>query len=242
MEQEQHVEQAISTECTSQELFFYCESCGKVYEDSESFNRDHTVGQSSCCGVVHKEEEELIEEATVEDAGEEIVEADVPLWEVVDLPTTSAMTEPDESDPSQSERYFCYDCHSIFENRTSAEDHVCPRVELSSSSGPQLSAAGAPKPAIRRKVSSASAKAGATGTSSISCDICNTVFSSTKFLKFHMRIHEKRGSKSIQDALPVGAHQQYSELDQFYCEICNKRLVFHRNVYFTKLTFDLRQL
>lgn len=241
MEQEQHVEQAVFTECTSQELFFYCESCGKVYEDSESFNKDHIDGQSSCCGVV-KDEEEFIEQTTVEDGDEEIVEADVPLWEVVDLPATSAMPEQEEPDLSQSERYFCYDCHSIFENRTSAEDHVCPRAELSSASGPQLSAAGAPKPAIRRKVSSTSAKSGTTGASSISCDICNTVFSSTKFLKFHMRIHEKRGSKSIQDALPVGAHQQYSELDQFYCEICNKRLVFHRNVYVTKLTLVLRQL
>ncbi|XP_017106263.2 zinc finger protein 454 [Drosophila bipectinata] len=215
-----HVEQTVSPECTSQELFFYCESCGKVYEDSESFNRDHTQ-QSSCCGVF-KEEMQFIEEATVEDGAEEILEADAPLWEVVDTPATSAMTEQDETDPSQSERYFCYDCHSIFENRTSAEDHVCPRAELSTTSGPQVSAASAPSPAIRRKVSSTSAKTGTTGTSSISCDICNTVFSSTKFLKFHMRIHEKRGSKSIQDALPVGAHQQYSELDQFYCEICNK--------------------
>lgn len=41
--------------------------------------------------------------------------------------------------------------------------------------------------------------------------------------RLHMRIHNKRSLKSIQDALPKGAQAEYNERNQFYCEICNKR-------------------
>ncbi|XP_017050303.1 zinc finger protein 2 homolog [Drosophila ficusphila] len=203
----------------------YCETCGNVYEDSEAYARDHFQQSVSCCsateGLVLVEETTADEEAAgdciLEEVGEdEIVEADVPLWELVEDVPVSIKT--DVAEPNQSDRYFCYDCHSIFENRNSAEEHVCPE-----SGGGSSQQVGEDKPPTRRKMPGVSAKVGTKAASSvISCGICNTVFSSDKFLKFHMRIHESRASKSIRDALPVGAHQQYSELDQFYCEICNK--------------------
>lgn len=128
---------------------------------------------------------------------------------------------------NKSERYFCFDCHSIFETRQSAEEHSCPQNEANGGSGTKqnntkLSKTQTP---VRRKLTS-DPSAGNNNTTTI-CHICKTKFSSAKCLTFHMRIHNKRASKSIQDALPVGAHQQYSELDQFYCEICNKRFVYY---------------
>ncbi|KAH8373036.1 hypothetical protein KR009_011018, partial [Drosophila setifemur] len=214
-----HVEQsAIGRDGHDQELYFYCETCCNAYEDSEAFAMDH-IRQSGCCGgVVAKEELGFVEKTTAGKESEEIMEAEVPLWEVVEVAQTSAETKL-----SQSERYFCYDCHSIFENRSSAEDHVCPRAEACSVSSPQPDVATAERFLARRKYSNPDASASTLGlVSGVNCEICNTVFSSVKFLKLHMRIHKERVPKSIQDALPVGAHQQYSELDQFYCEICNK--------------------
>lgn len=237
------VEDGLSSRCgATQELLFYCENCANIYEDSEAYAKDHSQ-QSGCCGGGIKEEFEFVEEIiaddqaeevtpgstlAVEDSEEEILEADVPLWEVVEDTSASIKVEQNETETSHSDRYFCYDCHSIFENRSSAEDHVCPQAESGGGSIQHAveAAAGADKPSPRRKLPSVASrsdsKSGAQP-SVISCEICNTIFSTAKFLKFHMRIHEKVVSKSIQDALPVGAHQQYSELDQFYCEICNKR-------------------
>lgn len=39
----------------------------------------------------------------------------------------------------------------------------------------------------------------------------------------HMRIHDKRDNKSIQEALPAGAQDEYKDVEKFYCEICDKR-------------------
>ncbi|KAH8347895.1 hypothetical protein KR084_002199, partial [Drosophila pseudotakahashii] len=222
-----HVEDAgaaLSGDAAPQE-FLYCESCGNVYGDSEAYARDHS-GQPGSCGGVSEGltfVDETAKDYILEEVGEEdIVEPDVPLWELVEEVPSNIRAEQNESDElSQSDRYFCYDCHSIFENRSIAEEHVCPRAD--SGAGPSQQVKAEARPPVRRKLASVSARTGPKDSSSvISCGICNTVFSSDKFLKFHMRIHESRASKSIQEALPVGAHQQYSELDQFYCEICNK--------------------
>ncbi|XP_017024914.1 zinc finger protein ZFP2 [Drosophila kikkawai] len=228
-----HVEDGLCG--TTQSPLFYCESCGNIYGDNESYAKDHSHQSGCCVGGIKKElefvEEFISEEQTEvpaslaeEDNEEEIHEADVPLWEVVDDPIKA---DENETDPTHSDRYFCYDCHSIFENRSSAEDHVCPQADTGGGSIQHADEipAGTAKPPTRRKLPSVAARTDSKGSSQssvISCEICNTVFSSAKFLKFHMRIHEKVAPKSIQDALPVGAHQQYSKLDQFYCEICNK--------------------
>lgn len=174
-----------------------------------------------------------------DDLIEELDEASEPqLWEVLDDDELVHTTEPEvhneaeiateaeaeaEELPNKSERYFCFDCHSIFETRQSAEDHSCPQAEAngearSKNNNTKLSKAQTP---MRRKGAATTASSNNNNSITV-CDICKTQFSSAKCLKFHMRIHNKRASKSIQDALPVGAHQQYSELDQFYCEICNK--------------------
>ncbi|KAH8237251.1 hypothetical protein KR038_008340, partial [Drosophila bunnanda] len=234
-----HVEDGLVPNCeTTQPLLLYCESCGNIYDDNEAYAKDHRH-QSGCCVSGSKEEFQFIEEIISdestevtpslpeEDNEEEILEADVPLWEVVDDSSSTIKFEENEAEPTQSDRYFCYDCHSIFENRSSAEDHVCPQAESGGGSIQHAvdTAEATAKPPPRRKLPIVAArtdsKSGAQP-SVIRCEICNTVFSSAKFLKFHMRIHEKVAPKSIQDALPVGAHQQYSKLDQFYCEICNK--------------------
>ncbi|KAH8398210.1 hypothetical protein KR222_002871, partial [Zaprionus bogoriensis] len=123
-----------------------------------------------------------------------------------------------EGAPTKSERYFCFDCHTIFETRQSAEEHSCPQAEANSGPDTRQKYPKNQTP-LRRKLTAAPA---VDISASTICHICKTKFSSARCLKFHMRIHSKRASKSIQDALPVGAHQQYSELDQFYCEICNK--------------------
>ncbi|XP_037716651.1 zinc finger protein 2 isoform X2 [Drosophila subpulchrella] len=220
-----HVEHAASSgNGAGGQEFLYCECCGNVYEDGEAYARDHS-GQPGTCGGVREDLEfvdQIAGDIVLEEVGDEgIVEPDVPLWELVEEVPANSRAELDEAEPSQSDRYFCYDCHSIFENRSSAEEHVCPQAESGAGSSQQVKAD--QKAPVRRKLSSVSARAAQKDASSvISCGICNTVFSSEKFLKFHMRIHDSRASKSIQDALPVGAHQQYSELDQFYCEICNK--------------------
>ncbi|EDW00697.1 GH21026 [Drosophila grimshawi] len=181
-------------------------------------------------------EDDLIEE--VDDASEP------QLWEVLDddevlLPAEvedEAQTEPEaeaqsEQMSSKSERYFCFDCHSIFVTRESAEEHSCPQAEATTTTTTGGKPSTANKLAktqtpVRRK--GATATAASSNNTATVCHICKTKFSSAKCLKFHMRIHNKRASKSIQDALPVGAHQQYSELDQFYCEICNKS--FEKNL------------
>ncbi|KRG05110.1 zinc finger protein 836 isoform X1 [Drosophila mojavensis] len=180
-----------------------------------------------------------------DDLVEELDEASEPqLWEVleddeqvearvVNEAEIASEAEPEDEEEAEaeaeevsnkSERYFCFDCHSIFETRQSAEDHSCPQAEASGeargkSNNAKLAKTQTP---MRRKVAAAAASSSSNNSSVTVCDICNTKFSSAKCLKFHMRIHNKRAPKSIQDALPVGAHQQYSELDQFYCEICNK--------------------
>ncbi|XP_017010234.2 zinc finger protein draculin [Drosophila takahashii] len=219
-----HVEEAAGAafpgDAAPQE-FLYCESCGNVYGDGEAYARDHS-GQPGSCGGVSEGlafVDETARDYILEEVHEEdIVEPDVPLWELVEeVPATA-----EQHESTMSERYFCYDCHSIFENRSSAEEHLCPRPDSGAGSSQPLKAEA--RPPVRRKLASVSGQR--TGPkdaiSAISCGICNTVFSSDKFLKFHMRIHDSRASKSIQEALPVGAHQQYSELNQFYCEICNK--------------------
>lgn len=217
-----HVEDGDLSGGALQQEFLYCESCGNVYEDTESYDRAHGPQAGCCTGASGELDfiEEVAEDCISEEVGEEdIVYADVPLWELVEEVPANVKAEKDQNEPSNSDRYFCYDCHSIFENRNKAEEHICPRAESGGSSQQD----GDAKAPVRRKLASVSARTGPRDASSfISCGICNTVFSSEKFLKFHMRIHENRAPKSIQDALPIGAHQQYSELDQFYCEICNK--------------------
>lgn len=194
-----------------------------------------------------------IESAVVEDnIIEELEDASEPqLWEMLEDDEDQDEHNDDDNDDEQllesesnaevvleetvevadllnkSERYFCFDCHSIFETRQSAEEHSCPQNEANGGSGTKqnntkLSKTQTP---VRRKLTN-DPSAGNNNTTTI-CHICKTKFSSAKCLTFHMRIHNKRASKSIQDALPVGAHQQYSELDQFYCEICNKRYVYY---------------
>ncbi|XP_043645734.1 zinc finger protein 814 [Drosophila teissieri] len=219
-----HVEDAHSGGALPQE-FLYCESCGNVYDDTGSYDRDHRPQNGCCIGVGVSGElhfvEEIAEDCILEEVSDEdIVDADVPLWELVDEDSVNRKAEEEEPEPSNSDRYFCYDCHSIFENRNRAEEHICPRAESGGGSSQHVGDVKAP---ARRKFASVNEGTGPNDASSvISCGICNTVFSSEKFLKFHMRIHENRAPKTIQDALPIGAHQQYSELDQFYCEICNK--------------------
>ncbi|XP_034477477.1 zinc finger protein 260 isoform X2 [Drosophila innubila] len=197
--------------------------------------------------AVEVKDETYFDEETIDDDSvviedeliEELADVSEPqLWEVVDDDAAEtefileeeanpdheaeaeAEVEPEaEESPNKSERYFCFDCHSIFETRQSAEEHSCPEGEANpKKNNPKFAKTQTP---IRRKLP-VSIAAGSSNNTSTVCSICKTKFSSAKCLKFHMRIHNKRSPKSIQDALPVGAHQQYSELDQFYCEICNK--------------------
>lgn len=175
-----------------------------------------------------------------EDIIEELDETSEPqLWEVLEDDDNEQLPPPESNEAevifeetvevgemlNKSERYFCFDCHSIFETRQSAEEHSCPQNEANGGPGTKKNNAKLAKTQtpVRRKLTN-DPSAGNNSSTTI-CHICKTKFSSAKCLKFHMRIHNKRTSKSIQDALPVGAHQQYSELDQFYCEICNKRFV-----------------
>lgn len=175
-----------------------------------------------------------------EDIIEELDDASEPqLWEVLEDDDNEQLPPPESNEAevifeetvevgemlNKSERYFCFDCHSIFETRQSAEEHSCPQNEANGGPGTKKNNAKLAKTQtpVRRKLTN-DPSAGNNSSTTI-CHICKTKFSSAKCLKFHMRIHNKRTSKSIQDALPVGAHQQYSELDQFYCEICNKRFV-----------------
>ncbi|XP_073845997.1 optix-binding protein [Musca autumnalis] len=70
----------------------------------------------------------------------------------------------------------------------------------------------------------------------VKCEICNTFFQTPKNLKLHMKMHNERTVKSIQEALPAGALPEYNELNQFYCEICNKSfdqrlLAIHKNMH-----------
>ncbi|XP_013097912.2 zinc finger protein 436 [Stomoxys calcitrans] len=70
----------------------------------------------------------------------------------------------------------------------------------------------------------------------VKCDICNTFFETAKNLKLHMKMHNERSLKSIQEALPAGALPEYNELNQFFCEICNKSfdqklLIIHKNMH-----------
>lgn len=190
----------------------------------------------------HLDDETIDNDSIVyeEDLVEELDSVSEPqLWEVLDdvevMPDTNTEAdlqaqveseaeveaETDES-PNKSERYFCFDCHSIFETRQSAEEHSCPQAEANGETNSKHNSQKFAKTntPMRRKLPVNPATDGKDANTT--CSICKTKFLSAKCLKFHMRIHNKRISKSIQDALPVGAHQQYSELDQFYCEICNK--------------------
>ncbi|KAH8384693.1 hypothetical protein KR093_005570, partial [Drosophila rubida] len=230
---------------------YYCEDCGNDFDSIDAYNRAHS-GPEGCTGAaetrslvtVHTidvEDEHYLVEDTIdadsivveEDSIEELDDVSEPqLWEVLDdnevAPAdTDAHAEADvelEEVPNKSERYFCFDCHSIFETRQSAEEHSCPQSETNGDAAAKQNNAPYAKTQtpVRRKLANSNAADNNKGGSSTVCSICSTKFSSAKCLKFHMRIHNERASKSIQDALPVGAHQQYSELDQFYCEICNK--------------------
>ncbi|EDW60715.2 zinc finger protein 260 [Drosophila virilis] len=243
-EKQSNVDHFIIDTCADE--LYYCEDCGNDFDSIESYNQAHS-GPDSCSGTVEarskvtvhaveiKDEIQFdddtidIDSIVVEDdLIEELDEASEPqLWDVLEddepLPATEAEVDEAavEEVSNKSERYFCFDCHSIFETRQSAEDHSCPQAdtngEARSKHNTKLAKTQTP---MRRKVTAATA--GSSNSTSTVCHICQTKFSSPKCLKFHMRIHNKRASKSIQDALPVGAHQQYSELDQFYCEICNK--------------------
>ncbi|XP_060652397.1 zinc finger protein 624 [Drosophila nasuta] len=228
---------------------YYCEDCGNDFDSIDAYNRAHS-GPNSCVGVaetgslftvhsVDDKDEPYLGEDTIDsdavviedEAIEELDNVSEPqLWEVLDdsevvpVVETESYAEGDvelEEIPNKSERYFCFDCHSIFETRQSAEEHSCPQAEPNSEPGAKQNNAlfAKTQTPVRRKIAN---NAATEGSSSTICNICSTQFSSAKCLKFHMRIHNERASKSIQDALPVGAHQQYSELDQFYCEICNK--------------------
>ncbi|KAH8297007.1 hypothetical protein KR044_003320, partial [Drosophila immigrans] len=192
-----------------------------------------------------------------DDSIEELDDVSEPqLWEVLEdnevvpvcesptdsLPQTEADVEFEEL-PNKSERYFCFDCHSIFETRQRAEEHSCPQSETNGDPCSKQNNAlfAKTQTPVRRKVTN-NTLADSSSSSTI-CNICSTKFSSAKCLKFHMRIHNERASKSIQDALPVGAHQQYSELDQFYCEICNKSfeqnlLTVHKQMHQSQTQFS----
>ncbi|XP_001361853.3 zinc finger protein 2 [Drosophila pseudoobscura] len=190
----------------SQECVLHCNFCGNVYENEEAYNKDHHSG--SCLSGIGRdefqtsgtEETNLVEE-------EEIVEADVPLWDVID--------DPQQVD-AESERYFCFDCHIIYESHSSAENHVCPPEGAANVASQNASM---PRQPTRRKVARATADG---DYPKFNCKICNTVFNTQKSLKFHMRIHDEPKLKRIQDALPVGALQEYSGLDLFFCEICQR--------------------
>ncbi|BFG03984.1 zinc finger protein 271 [Drosophila madeirensis] len=193
---------------TVQESALLCNFCRNVYETEEAYEEDHRCG-SCLSGIAVEciEDMDLVEEEKEE---EEIVEADVPLWDVVDGDRVDA----------ESERYFCFDCHIIYESHSSAENHVCPPEGTSNGASQKATM---PKQPVRRKVPGAGATSGPNGDSpKFICKVCNTVFNAQKSLKFHMRIHDERKPKRIQDALPVGAHQEYSELDLFFCEICQR--------------------
>ncbi|KAM8713300.1 hypothetical protein ACLKA7_013591 [Drosophila subpalustris] len=227
---------------------YYCKDCGRDFDSIESYNKSHSTPDGCAADIASQitvqaieiKDETYFDEETIDNEDELIEEleedaSEPQLWEVLDdvdeLPT-AAETEHDldaeaeteaeveeeaENEINKSERYFCFDCHSIFETRQSAEEHSCPQGEPNpKKKSPKFATTQTP---ARRKLPTNSATGNNTSTI---CSICKTKFSSAKSLKFHMRIHNKRSSKSIQDALPVGAHQQYSELDQFYCEICNK--------------------
>ncbi|XP_002062745.2 zinc finger protein 135 [Drosophila willistoni] len=152
-------------------------------------------------------ETEYIETEEMEEVHED---SEPPLWELVEEEEVPGTFDLCEEELSESERYFCYDCHRIFENRVSAEEHICPQAGQTETETAEPPVEVTPAPAVVAR------------NMQVTCHICNTIFGSSKALKFHMRMHGKVSTKSIQDALPVGAHQQYNQLDQFYCEICNK--------------------
>ncbi|XP_067626757.1 zinc finger protein 678 [Eurosta solidaginis] len=64
-------------------------------------------------------------------------------------------------------------------------------------------------------------------TESTTCPVCNTTFSSYKNLKLHMKIHKEQQLRPIEQALPAGAKQQYTDMNKFFCEICNKSFEQH---------------
>lgn len=250
--QKQHsVDHFIIDTCSDE--VYYCEDCGNDFDSIESYNEAHN-GPNSCRGSAESTTEVTLEpieikeeadfddntiemESIEEDIIEELDDTTEPqLWEVLEDDDNELVPPPETNEAevifeetvevgemlNKSERYFCFDCHSIFETRQSAEEHSCPQNEANGAKKNNAKLAKTQTP-VRRKLTN-DPSAGNNSSTTI-CHICKTKFSSAKCLKFHMRIHNKRTSKSIQDALPVGAHQQYSELDQFYCEICNKRFV-----------------
>ncbi|ALC41004.1 Opbp [Drosophila busckii] len=211
---------------------YYCEDCGQDFDSIAAYNEAHN-GTGSCQSHVEIDIKPIV---TDDDLIEEL---EPQMWDVVDeddreaslatfgtdeveLATEIEMEDEHiEEASSSAERYFCFDCHSIFETRLSAEEHSCPQAEANEElNNKQLNSKAKPQTPVRRKLPTVGSLKNVEANTT--CHICKTKLSSAKCLKFHMRIHDKRTTKSIQDALPVGAHQQYSELDQFYCEICDK--------------------
>ncbi|XP_030375219.1 zinc finger protein 2 [Scaptodrosophila lebanonensis] len=237
--QSQHVEASSSIEDENDEAMFscaqiegkqseiyFCEDCGCSFANMKDYTAAHNGAPGTCNSdqrteyIIEEIEDDETEIKVLDDEDlsdeEALVVAEKPLWELVDSETSLQMAADQSS--NSSEKYFCYDCHSIFEDRHSAEEHTCPLAEESD-------------PVLAQKIDSPvppkKRAADVPSKSPSTCNICNTIFSSARGLKFHMRIHEKRAVKRIQDALPVGAHQQYNDLDQFHCEICNKSFDQH---------------
>ncbi|XP_037815578.1 zinc finger and SCAN domain-containing protein 2 [Lucilia sericata] len=160
------------------------------------------------------------------------------------------------------ERYFCYDCQQVFTDLTTAENHDCCSHQEHNSldlieSNSTLLVENDDQNVYRchlcdkdytslrsfnnhlRWHKKAEDILGHTKTLhdvAVVCEVCNTVFASEKNLKLHMKMHKKQTVKTIQEALPVGAQNEYNELNQFFCEICNKSfdqklLVIHKNMH-----------
>ncbi|XP_065369914.1 zinc finger protein 90 homolog [Calliphora vicina] len=159
------------------------------------------------------------------------------------------------------ERYFCYDCQQVFTDLTTAENHDCinqlPNSEELTEPKSTLLVDNEVNNVYRchlcdkdytslrsfnnhqrwhKKSEELLGHPKTLHDVAVVCDVCNTVFASEKNLKLHMKMHKKQTIKTIQEALPVGAQNEYNELNQFFCEICNKSfdqklLVIHKNMH-----------
>ncbi|XP_037949908.1 zinc finger protein 260-like [Teleopsis dalmanni] len=76
----------------------------------------------------------------------------------------------------------------------------------------------------------------------ITCNVCNTTFCSEKNLKLHMKVHETRPKKTIEQALSSVTKNEYTDMNLFHCEICNKSfdqklLAVHKNMHLNVKSF-----
>ncbi|KAM7344013.1 optix-binding protein [Cochliomyia hominivorax] len=177
----------------------------------------------------------------------------------------NAINETSNNDMElDGERYFCYDCQQVFTDLTSAENHDCTNQTQNNNdeqSEPKSTLlvdnteehnnvfhchlCDKDYTSLRsfnnhqRWHKKSEQLLGHTKTLhdvAVVCELCNTIFASEKNLKLHMKMHKKQAIKTIQDALPVGAQNEYKDLNQFFCEICNKSfdqklLVIHKNMH-----------